>query len=123
VVKRWSADAQPSSDGGARTSLRSLLAHPAVLILIVTAGVAAANLTWLDPVTALIIQPHLCFDGSPSLGECYIPNVKGVCRLCMRTLFQVLGPHCEAIGFSVPGIGLLFGFQSAIYAVSSPLAG
>jgi hypothetical protein len=50
------ADLQPSAGGGPRTSLRALLVHPPVTILIVTAGVAAANLTWLDPVRPCTVQ-------------------------------------------------------------------
>lgn len=48
------ADASNSSEGRPQTSLRSLLMHPPIAILTVTAGIAAANLTWLDPVLA----PH-----------------------------------------------------------------
>ena len=116
------ADAQSSSGSGPRTSLRSLLAHPPVTVLIVTAGVAAANLTWLDPVS-----PHTMHRRALTVYCNAQPHHQQVrcspLRHCVPPPTQVLGPRCEAIGFSVPGIGLLFGFQSAVYAVSSPLAG
>lgn len=118
-----SAEAQPSAAGGPRTSLWSLLAHPPLTILIVTAGVAAANLTWLDPVGL-----HTMHSSSVAVlqqaGNTPTDSGIAMARDCpISPLIQVLGPHCETIGFSVPGIGLLFGFQSAVYAVSSPLAG
>jgi hypothetical protein len=115
------ADLQPSGSSGPRTSLRAMLAHPPVTVLIVTAGVAAANLTWLDPVS-----PHIMHHQAVTpLQHAVVISATAVLplRRCEFPLTQVLGPRCEAIGFSVPGIGLLFGFQSAVYAVSSPLAG
>ena len=116
-----SADVHSSGGGGPRTSLLSLLAHPPVTILIVTAGVAAANLTWLDPVSPCTVHRRAM---TPlRLHHQFISRCSAAAEALCPSLAQVLGPRCEATGFSVPGIGLLFGFQSAVYAVSSPLAG
>lgn len=58
-----------------------------------------------------------------SLHHQFISRCSAPAEALCPSITQVLGPRCEAIGFSVPDIGLLFGFQSAVYAVSSPLAG
>jgi hypothetical protein len=118
-----SAEAEPSAAGGPRTSLWSLLAHPPLTTLIVTAIVAAATLTWLDPASLrMMCCSSLC--GLQLACRLLTDAEIHSSRLTLHSfLTQVLGPHCEIIGFSVPGIGLLFGLQSAMYAVSSPLAG